>query len=91
MGGQEKLLEVFETIDARGWEPPEPMVRVLAALDKLPRGSKIVALLDCEPRPLFRMLKIQGFSHRCGPVPEGHFEVAIWRAADAPAPRESAE
>jgi len=89
MGGQEKLLEVFETIDARGWEPPEPMVRVLKALDDLPRGSKIVVLLDCEPRPLFRILKFQGFDYRSGPVPPGHFEVTIWRAADASAPRGS--
>jgi len=85
--GRREPLEVFLTLDARGWEPPEPMVRVLAALDGLPRGSKIVVLLNCEPRPLFRILKIQGFSYRCGPVPEGHFEVTVWRTADIPAPR----
>ena len=82
-------LELFQTIDARGWDPPEPMVRVLEALDALPRRSKIVVLLDREPRPLFRILKFQGFDYRSGPVPAGHFEVTIWRAADASAPRGS--
>ena len=83
--GTREPSEVFLKLDARGWEPPEPMVRVLEALDALPRGSKIVMLLDCEPRPLFRILKMQGYEYRCGPVPDGYFEVAIWRAADVSA------
>lgn len=77
--------EIFSTLDARGWEPPEPMVRVMEALGTMPRGGKIVALLDCEPRPLLRVLKIQGFRFRSVPAREGHFEVAIWRADDASA------
>ena len=79
--GKREPAVVFRTLDARGWDPPEPIVRVLEALNGLPRGSKIVMLLDCEPRPLFRILKLQGFEYRCGPAPEGYFEVAIWRAA----------
>lgn len=86
MSGAREPQETSRTLDARGWEPPEPLVRVLEALDRLPRGSKLVVLLDCEPRPLFRILKLQGFDYRCGPVPDGHFEVAIWRAAEASAP-----
>ncbi len=87
--GKREPPEVFLTLDARGWEAPEPMVRVLEALDALPRRSKIVVLLDREPRPLFRILKFQGFDYRSGPVSAGHFEVTIWRAADASAPRGS--
>lgn len=81
--GTHEPTEVFLTLDARGWEPPEPMMRVLEALEVLPRGAKIVALLDLEPRPLFRILKSQRFDYRSAPVPAGHFEVTIWRAADA--------
>ena len=91
MEGQGKRMEPFQTIDARGWEPPEPMVRVLEALGALPRGRKIVMLLHREPRPLFRILKISGFDCRSRLVPEGHFEVTIWHASDAPAPRGSDE
>jgi uncharacterized protein (DUF2249 family) len=78
--------DAFRTLDARGWEPPEPLVRVLEALDALPRGARLVVLLDLEPRPLFRILKLQGYDYRCGPHPDGHFEVAIWRAAGTSAP-----
>jgi hypothetical protein len=48
-------------------------------------------LLHREPRPLFRILKINGFDCRSRLVPEGHFEVTVWRAADVPAPRRSPE
>jgi len=79
MGGSgENPVRIFETIDARGWEPPEPIVRVLETLDQLPRGNKIVMLLHCEPRPLFRVLERNQFAYRCELKPEGHFEVTIW-------------
>ena len=89
--GRREPLEAFLTLDARGWEPPEPMVRMLEALDSLPRGRKIVMLLNLEPRPLFHILKINRFDYRSRFVPEGHFEVTVWRAADVPASRGSPE
>ena len=58
------------------------MMRVVETLDRLPRGQKIVMLLHCEPRPLFRLLTNNGFHYRCRYVPEGHFEITIWHAAD---------
>lgn len=88
--GRREPPEILRTLDARGWDPPEPLMRVLEALDALPQGGKIVVLLDCEPRPLFRILKLQGFDYRCTPVPDGHFEVAIWRAAGTSTPAGSA-
>lgn len=81
--GKRELPELFRTLDARGWEPPEPLVRVLEALDALPPGRRILVLLDREPRPLFRILKFQGYAWRSDAVPAGHFEVSIWRAASA--------
>ena len=89
--GKREPPEVFLTLDARGWEPPEPMVRMLEALDALPRGRKIVMLLNLEPRPLFRILMVNGFDCRSRLVPEGHFEVTVWRAANPAAPRGSPE
>ncbi len=65
-------------VDARGLEPPEPMVRVLTALDELPRGERLLMLIHIEPRPLFRVLERNRFAYRCELKPEGHFEVAIW-------------
>lgn len=81
-GSSGNPLEIFETIDARGWQPPEPMVCALETLDRLPRGKKIVMLLHCEPRPLFKILTNNGFHYRCRFIPEGYFEVTIWHAAD---------
>lgn len=91
MGGQGKLLEVFETIDARGWQPPQPMMKVLEAIDRLPRKQEIVLLVHCEPRPLFRILKNNGFDYRCRFDPAGHFEIRIWHAADTLASSASLE
>lgn len=65
-------------VDARGLEPPEPMERVLTALDKLPRGERLLMLIHIEPRPLFRVLERNQFAYRCELKPEGHFEVTIW-------------
>lgn len=89
--GKREPPEVHTTLDARGWEPPEPMMRVLELLGALPRGRKIVMLLHREPRPLFRILKFNGFDCRSRLVPEGHFEVTIWHATGAAAPRGSPE
>ena len=65
-------------IDARGLEPPEPMVRVLTALDELPRSERLLMLIHIEPRPLFRVLERNRFGYRCELKPEGYFEVTIW-------------
>ena len=82
---QGKLLELFHTIDARGWEPPRPLERMLETLESLPRGMKVVMLAPCEPRPLFRILKANGYDYRCKFMPAGHFEATVWHAADTPA------
>ena len=65
-------------VDARGLEPPEPMVRVLNGLDELSRGERLLMLIHIEPRPLFRVLERNQFAYRCELKPEGHFEVTIW-------------
>ncbi len=68
-------------IDVRGLEPPEPMVQVLNALDDLPRGERLLMLIHIEPRPLFRVLERNRFAYRCELMPEGYFEITIWRRA----------
>lgn len=68
-------------VDARGLEPPEPMERVLTALDELPRGERLLMLIHIEPRPLFRVLERNQFAYHCELKPEGHFEVTIWHRA----------
>lgn len=67
-------------VDARGLEPPEPMVRVLDALSTLQRGERLLMLIHVEPKPLFRVLERNQFAWHCEAVPDGHFEVTIWHA-----------
>ena len=68
-------------VDARGLDPPEPMVRVMDALDELPRGERLLMLIHIEPRPLFRVLENNQFAYHCELKPAGHFEVTIWHRA----------
>lgn len=71
-------------VDGRGLEPPEPMVRVLEALDRLPAGEQLLFLIHCEPRPLFRVLKQNGYDYRCEHASEGFFRISIWKRPLAP-------
>lgn len=73
--------EPSRIVDARGLEPPEPMVRVLEALDGLPSGETLRMLIHIEPRPLFRVLERNNYGYRCELTPEGHFAVTIWLRA----------
>lgn len=50
-------------LDVRGFEPPEPMVRTLAALDALPRGHTLVQVNSREPRHLLPQLEERGFQY----------------------------
>lgn len=50
-------------LDVRGLEPPEPMVRTLAALEDLPPGATLVQLNARVPHFLFPHLEERGFTH----------------------------
>lgn len=65
-------------IDARGLEPPEPFVLTMDALDRLPRGEKLLLQLYREPLPLYKALASNGFSHETERLPDGTVEVLIW-------------
>jgi len=73
---------IFETIDGRDMQPPEPFEKTIEALERLPRGHELVLLAPCEPRPLFRALRLNGFDYRCAFVRDGWFEVRMWHRTD---------
>jgi uncharacterized protein (DUF2249 family) len=64
-------------IDARGLEPPEPMVRTMEALDRIGPSEKLLVLLPREPYPLYRALEINGFAWRTTCRSDGTVEVLI--------------
>jgi len=64
-------------LDARGLQPPEPLERVLDALDEVTPGKRLRMLVDREPLPLYRILERNGLRYRSTVRDDGSFEVAI--------------
>jgi uncharacterized protein (DUF2249 family) len=58
-------------LDNRDLDPPEPMVRILAAAEKLAPGQTLWALLRREPVFLFPQLEKRGYCWLGGFTPEG--------------------
>lgn len=65
-------------IDVCGLEPPEPMERVLEALDRLQPGQRLRVLIPREPFPLYRILERNGYLHETKSREDFLFEVRIW-------------
>jgi Uncharacterized conserved protein (DUF2249) len=66
-------------LDLRGLQPPEPIVRILEALERAPRVP-LRAILPHEPVPLYALLRERGFTCSGAPRADGGFEVLIERA-----------
>jgi uncharacterized protein (DUF2249 family) len=58
-------------LDNRDLDPPEPMVRILAAAEKLAPGETLSALLRREPVFLFPQLEKRGYRWLGGFSPDG--------------------
>jgi uncharacterized protein (DUF2249 family) len=71
---------IIHRLDVRGLEPPEPLEKVLDALDRLPAGDRLCMLIEREPRPLYRILANNGFACTTTALPGFLFEVMIWQA-----------
>ena len=53
--------EIVE-LDARGLEPPQPMIKILEALATLPPGAELRARTDRRPMHLYAQLEERGFA-----------------------------
>ncbi len=69
-------------VDARWLEPPEPMERVLAALEQRGHRQRVRMLLHREPLPLYSILRQMGLTHRTHVQADGCFEILIYDPAD---------
>lgn len=65
------------TLDCRGLHPPEPLVRILAELDKLSDSEVLEAWLDRRPLMLFPELAERNLAYRCDQNAEGAYIVRI--------------
>ncbi len=66
-------------VDARGLEPPQPMVQVLEALAELPAGAALRAHTDRRPLHLYAMLEERGFHGESEEQKDGSFLTHIRR------------
>lgn len=63
-------------VDGRGLEPPEPMERVLAALDGLQSGQ-VRFLIHRQPYPLYDLLRRHHYHYETMAGADGGFEILI--------------
>lgn len=67
-------------VDARGLEPPQPMVKILEALAALPDGAQVRALTDRRPIHLYPHLEERGFVGQSEEQGDGSFITHIRRS-----------
>lgn len=69
-----------QEIDARGLEPPEPLIRILNALETLPAGGTLRAHTDREPCHLFNEATQRGFRHESREQADGSWLTVLTHA-----------
>jgi uncharacterized protein (DUF2249 family) len=67
-------------VDARGLVPPEPLIRILNALESLPAGAALHARTDREPCHLFGEATQRGFRHESKAQADGSWLTVLSRA-----------
>ena len=70
-------------LDLRNLPAPEPMERILEAVETLVPGDCIEALTPFWPAPLLPILEQQGCAWRREPSPPSHARVTIFLREDA--------
>lgn len=66
-------------VDARGLEPPEPMLRILHALEVLPVGGTLRARTDRRPIHLLPELDARGVRHASEELADGSWVTTLQR------------
>jgi len=66
-------------VDARGLEPPQPLIKILEALATLPAGGQLCALTDRRPMHLYAQLEARGFGADTKEQSDGSFLTHISR------------
>jgi TusA-related sulfurtransferase len=74
------MSEAAVTVDARGLEPPQPMVLILETLAELPAGAELHAHTDRRPIHLYPLLEQRGYVGATEEHDDGSFITLIRRA-----------
>jgi len=75
-GSETWATSTFE-LDARGLEPPQPMVRILETLTSLPEDGLLLARTDRRPMHLYAQLEARGFKGETEEHADGGFITKI--------------
>ena len=67
-------------VDARGLEPPQPLITIMEALSSLPKGAELHACTDRRPLHLFPLLGERGFVGETEEQDDGSFVTTIRHA-----------
>ena len=67
-------------VDARGLEPPQPLVKILEALPQISDDTELCAHTDRRPVHLYAHLDERGYSGRTEEQPDGSFATYIHRS-----------
>ena len=67
-------------IDGREMVPPEPLEATVAALDTLAPGQTLTLLLNCQPHPLYQLLRRNGYKWTVGLNQDGSNVISIQSA-----------
>ena len=78
----EVMNEILILVDARGLEPPQPLVKILEALAGLPEGARLRARTDRRPMHLYAQLQERGFVGETEEQEDGSFVTHIRRTTD---------
>ena len=76
-----------QILDVSHLEPPEPMDRILAAIQTIQPGQYLRVLIHRDPFPLYPFLEREGFSRLTRPGEHSGFEILIWHFGDEAANR----
>jgi uncharacterized protein (DUF2249 family) len=68
-----------DEVDARGLEPPEPMLRILEAAETLPAGRTLRARTDRKPLNLLPELENRGLHYTCEAQADGSWLTTLCR------------
>jgi len=67
-------------VDARGLEPPQPLIKILEALAALPEGAELRAHTERKPMHLYVQLQERGFVGQTEKQEDGSFITRIRRS-----------
>lgn len=72
----------MQTLDNRGLEPPQPMMRTLKNLESMKKGEQLAIINDRRPMFLYEELDDLGYLHETEAQDDGSFKITITKTGD---------